>query len=75
VCSEGESLHAGLALTLMREILSGGAGELRGLCRMLTYLNLPRADQAAIKMLRALTDTAVEVPRVQRPAILRVDEV
>ena len=52
--SVGDSLHGRIGVTLAREVIAGGAGELRPLCRLFEYLNIPRSDQLSIKALRAL---------------------
>lgn len=57
----GESLHGKIAITLAREILSGGAGELRSLCRLFAVLNIPRDDQRTIKMLRFILEDVIPV--------------
>eukprot|EP00698_Gefionella_okellyi_P006083 TRINITY_DN15548_c0_g1_i1.p1 TRINITY_DN15548_c0_g1~~TRINITY_DN15548_c0_g1_i1.p1 ORF type:complete len:972 (-),score=339.69 TRINITY_DN15548_c0_g1_i1:44-2935(-) len=64
--SVGESLHGRIGLTIAREIIAGGAGEMRALCRLLSYLNIAKDDQISIKALCALGDditTAVDKAR------------
>jgi hypothetical protein len=41
--------------------MTGCSDEIRPLCRLLAFLNVPRADQPLIKILRFMTDDLAEV--------------